>query len=130
MIQGRRGRFRGRCPGGEPLDIELGGAALALLDALDQTNTLLVVQLGQQLHGLVPSAAHIPAYLVHGVVDIDAPVIVIAAIFRGQAHAVQQHTIEQLGVCGNVLEFLICDQQARDFEINKFLRFLTVEIVR
>ena len=110
MIRGRRGRFRGRCPGGEPLDIELGGAALALLDTLDQTNTLLVVQLGQQLHGLVPSAAHIPAYLVHGVVDIDAPTIIILAIFRGQAHAVQQQAVQQLCVRGNVFEFLIRDQ--------------------
>ena len=120
MIRGRRDRLRGCCPGGEPLDIELGGAALALLDTLHQTNALFAVQLGQQLHGLVPSAAHISAYLVHGVVDIDAPVIVIPAIFRGQAHAVQQHTIEQLGVRGNVFEFLIRDQQAGDFEIDKF----------
>lgn len=30
-------------------------------------------------------------------------------------------TLEQLGVCGNVLELLIRDQQARDFEIKKFL---------
>jgi hypothetical protein len=47
-------------------------------------------------------------------------VIVVPVVFCGQAHAVQQHTVEQLGVRGNVLELWVCDQQAGDFEVDKF----------
>ena len=101
-------------------DIELGRAALALLDTLNQANALSPVQLGQQLHGFVPPAAHILAYLVYGIVDINTPAIVIPIVFCRQAHALQQHTIEQFSIRGNVLELLIRDQQAGNFEVDKF----------
>ncbi len=65
----------------------------------------------------------------YSVVDIDAPsVAVIPIVSGGQAHTVQQHPIQQLGVCGDVLEFQIGDQLAGNFEIDKFL-FIAVEII-
>ena len=89
---------------GETLDIYPGGLALALLLPLDQTDALAGVQLGQQPHGLVPSAVQIAAYLVYSVVNVDAPGIVVPFVFDGQAHTVKQHPIEQLGVRGKVLK--------------------------
>ena len=46
---------------GEAQDIDSGGLALALPDALDQARAFAGVQFGQQLHGLVSSAVQIPA---------------------------------------------------------------------
>ena len=94
--------------------------ALALLHALNQANAFAGVQLRQQAHGLVPVTVYGCTHFFCSVVDINPSCVVMPAVFRGQAHAVQQHTIEQLGVRGNVFEFLIRDQQAGDFEIDKF----------
>ena len=77
-----------------------GGLALALLDPLYQADAFAGVQLGQQLHGLVPPAVQAAAYLVHGVVDVDAPGVIIPLVLDGQAHTVKQHPVEQFGVRG------------------------------
>ena len=51
------------------------------------------------------------------------------AVFRGQAHAVQQHTIEQLGSCGQALNPEVADKLAGDAEERKLHCPIAAEIV-
>lgn len=123
-------RLWGDRAGGKAPHIEFGGFTLALFDAVNKPNAFPGVQVCQHLHGLVPAAVHIPADLLHGIVDIHAPVLVVPAVLHGQAHPVQQHTIQQFGVCGQVLETGVCDKLAGDAEIDKLFRFIAVKIFR
>ena len=66
--------------GGKPFDIDFSGAALALLDTLDQAKTVSFVQLGQQLDRFPMSAIQILLYLVQRVVDKDAALFIVPAI--------------------------------------------------
>ena len=86
--------------GGKLFDVDFGRAALALLDALDQANALAGIQLGQQLDGLIMPAVQVGLYLVQRVVNINTAQLVIPAVSGGQAHAVQQQAVQQLGVRG------------------------------
>ena len=113
---------------GETLDIYPSGLALALLLPLYQTDALAGVQLGQQSHGLAPSAVQTAAYLIHSVVNVDTPGIIVSLIFDGQAHTVKQHPVEQLGVCGEVLKQGVGDKLAGDTEIAKLHRLVTVKV--
>ena len=51
------------------------------------------------------------------------------AVFRGQAHAVQQHTIEQLGICGQALNPEVADKLAGDAQERKWDCPIAAEIV-
>ena len=69
-------------------------------------------------------------YLVYIVVNVDAPGIIVPLVFDGQAHAVKQHPIEQLGVRGKVLKAGVGDKLAGDAEVGKLHRLVAVKIAR
>ena len=126
---GRRGgRFRNvRC--GKFLDVDFRRPALSLLDALDQRKaTLSAVQFRQQPNGLVVSAHQVCLNFVQRVIDINAPKLVIPAVFGRQAHPVEHQPIKQLRFGGERLEFLAPHQQPRDAEVAELLGFLSVKI--
>ena len=60
----------------ESLDINFGGAALALFDTLNQAKTVSCIQLGQELDCFSMGAIQILLYLIQSVVDIDTPLFI------------------------------------------------------
>lgn len=99
---------------GKPFDIDFCGAALALFDTLNQTATLVGIQLGQQLDRLFMPAIQVGLYLVEGIIDENAALVVVPAVLGGQSHAVQQEAVQQLGVGGQLLELVAGNQLAGD----------------
>ena len=80
--------------GDEAFNIDFGGAALPLLDPLNEAETFLAsVQFCQEPDRLFMAAVQVLLYLVQGVIDEHTPHIVIPAVFGGQAHAVQQEAV-------------------------------------
>lgn len=113
----------------DPFDKNLIGLALPLLFPLNQANAFHRVQLCQQPHSFVAATAYVLAHFVHGVVDVDPSGIIAPAVLSGQAHAVQQHTIQQLGSCGKSLEAGIINKLAGHFEKRKLSGFIAAKIV-
>ena len=81
---GRLQRWGRDDAGGKAFDIDFRWAALALPDTLNQAHAFASVQLCQQLHGFVPPAVQVAADLIYGVVDVDAPGIVVPLVLDRQ----------------------------------------------
>ena len=52
------------------------------------------------------AAVQILLDFLQGIVEIDTSLFAVPAVFYGQAHAVQQQAVQQLGVCGSPFEML------------------------
>ena len=100
-----------------------------MANALNQTGTLCLIQLCQQLHRLVTSAAKIVGNFFDCVINEHAPVLVVPAVFLGQPHAVKQQAIQQLCFDGYVFESLVRNQQAGNTEVAELFRFVAIEII-
>ena len=111
----------------EVLDVDAGGAALALLAALDEADA---VQLPEQLGGLVLAAAQHGHGVLLGEVDVDAPVAVQPPVADGQAHAVQHEAVEDLGLDGHALVAAVCQQGLGDAVEAVLLRLAAVVVIQ
>lgn len=69
------------CPRRKTLDVQLCRPPLSLFDALDQSEAFPSVQLGEQLDCLFVTAIQVGLYFIQRVVDIDAAILVVPAIF-------------------------------------------------
>lgn len=75
-----------------------------LMDSGDQTDSIPVIELRQQLPCLlVPAGQRIHNVLTR-IVDEDLPVLIDPAVFHGQLHPVQQDPIEQFCICGKMVK--------------------------
>ena len=118
--------FRGQ---GEVLDVDPGGSALALLLALNQADAALV-QLPEQPGGLVLAAGHQVHGVLLGEIDVDPPLLVHPAVLDGQAHAVQQEAVQNLGLNGNALEAGIGEQGLGDAVEAVLFRLRAIVVVQ
>ena len=103
--------------------------SLALLLAFDQADAVLV-QLPEQLRGLVLAAAHEVHSVLLGEVDVDALIAVHPAVFHRQPHTVQQEAVEDLGLNGNALIPGVGQQGLGDTVKAVLFRFVAVVVVQ
>lgn len=126
----RRSGLRRYGAGGEAFDIDLSGAALPLLDPLNEAEAFLAgVQLCQEPDRLFMAAVQVLLYLVQGVVDEHTPHIVIPAVFGGQAHAVQQEAVQEFCVCGQLFERLPGNELPGNTVESKLIALVAIVII-
>ena len=97
---------------------------------LDQADAFDLVQLRQQPDRFAVAAAHGLLDLLHGVVDIYAPLVIIPAVAGGQVHPVQQQAVEHFGADGQPLELLAGKQDAGNAVVAECLLLAAIEIVK
>ena len=109
------------------LDVDEVGLAQPLPLALDEA--AFVLQLMQQLSGLLVGAAQGGHDLLDGEDDIHTSFFIQPAVLAAQAHTVKEQTVEHLGFCGNASEPLLREQHLGDAVEGELFRFRAVEIV-
>ena len=124
---GGRGRWYGS--GRKLLDIDSRRPALALPDTLDQPDPSASVQFRKQPDGLSVAAKQRLLYLVQRIVYINTPLLIVPAVFHGQAHAVKQEAIQQLGVRGQVFEIATGHKLPGDAVKGKLLALAAIVII-
>ena len=91
-------------PGRDKLfDIDSGWLALTLFHTLNQTYAFYAVQLCKNLPGFTVSAAHILHDFIDRVIDIHTVEIIVPTVSGREGHTIQQQTIQQLGIGGQML---------------------------
>ena len=126
----RRSGLRRYGAGGEAFDMDFGGAALPLLDPLNEAETFLAgVQLRQEPDSLLVAAVQVLLYFIQGIVDEHTSHIVIPAVFGGQAHTVQQEAVQEFCVCGQLFERLPGNELPGNTVESKLIALVAIVII-
>ena len=81
---------------------------------LNQTNSFLGVQFVEQLDCLLCLVPKRLRNVIQGKYDIYPALLVVPPVLHGQAHAVKQDAVEQLGICRYASKPAVCKEQLGD----------------